>query len=375
MENTQKHQTSLFYRCLGNFVVIAGSILHYLHCQTIMTSMSTFSKDEETVSENNIDIPHLQEINTESGKQAIDAINIERPFPRNVNDNTSSCVSVSIETTTTVDTSVIKRHIMISYNRSCENSCRRIRNDLKVLKYNVWMDVYDMHDNFIDGMAKAIKNSYIVLMCINRKYDDSFWCRKEAEDIAIKRIKFIPCFMEEPFPLEDWLQFLVGSNVWIDFSKADEFNDSFEQLIKEITVIEDKLATYPRETPSNTPMINPSNAITLNPTMATFDTFLGNLKTWVQQNHYDLKQFNRKQSAQFINQLMQAMDIDKILPDDNNKKELVQQVLLSTSQNQNEHFRRLINTLIASHYSMDKGLIFILAFWAVRTVFKKTNIF
>ncbi|CAF3982670.1 unnamed protein product [Rotaria magnacalcarata] len=293
MENTQKHQTSLFYRCLGNFVVIAGSILHYLHCQTIMTSMSTFSKDEETVSENNIDIPHLQEINTESGKQAIDAINIERPFPRNVNDNTSSCVSVSIE----------------------------------------------------------------------------------AEDIAIKRIKFIPCFMEEPFPLEDWLQFLVGSNVWIDFSKADEFNDSFEQLIKEITVIEDKLATYPRETPSNTPMINPSNAITLNPTMATFDTFLGNLKTWVQQNHYDLKQFNRKQSAQFINQLMQAMDIDKILPDDNNKKELVQQVLLSTSQNQNEHFRRLINTLIASHYSMDKGLIFILAFWAVRTVFKKTNIF
>lgn len=40
------------------------------------------------------------------------------------------------------------------------------------------MDVYDMHDNFIDGMAKAIRNSYIVLICINREYYNSFWCKK-----------------------------------------------------------------------------------------------------------------------------------------------------------------------------------------------------
>jgi hypothetical protein len=35
-----------------------------------------------------------------------------------------------------------------------------------------------MHDNFIEGMAKAVNNSYIALMCINRDYDGSFWCRK-----------------------------------------------------------------------------------------------------------------------------------------------------------------------------------------------------
>ncbi len=40
------------------------------------------------------------------------------------------------------------------------------------------MDVYDMPNNFIDGMAKAIRNSYIVLLCINQNYDESFWCRK-----------------------------------------------------------------------------------------------------------------------------------------------------------------------------------------------------
>jgi hypothetical protein len=40
------------------------------------------------------------------------------------------------------------------------------------------MDVFDMPDDIIDGMAKAIKNSYIVLMCINRKYDGAYWCQK-----------------------------------------------------------------------------------------------------------------------------------------------------------------------------------------------------
>ena len=70
----------------------------------------------------------------------------------------------------------------------------------------------------------------------------------EAEDIAIKRIKFIPCFMEKPpFPLEDWLQFLVGGNVWVDFSEIGQFDTSFTQLIGEITAVENRLATYPRK--------------------------------------------------------------------------------------------------------------------------------
>lgn len=53
--------------------------------------------------------------------------------------------------------------------------------------------------------------------------------------------------MEEPFPLEDWLGFLVGANVWVDFSKGDRFHESFEKLIKEITVIEQTLPTIPRK--------------------------------------------------------------------------------------------------------------------------------
>lgn len=53
--------------------------------------------------------------------------------------------------------------------------------------------------------------------------------------------------MEEPFPLEDWLDFLVGANIWIDFSKENKFDNSFEELIKKITHIETQLATSPRK--------------------------------------------------------------------------------------------------------------------------------
>ncbi len=53
------------------------------------------------------------------------------------------------------------------------------------------MDVFDMHDNFIDGMAKAIRNSYIVLICINRKYDSSYWCKKGLEFIFLGFFFFI----------------------------------------------------------------------------------------------------------------------------------------------------------------------------------------
>lgn len=53
--------------------------------------------------------------------------------------------------------------------------------------------------------------------------------------------------MEKPFELVDWLDFLVSGNVWIDFSENNGFDIAFEQLIKEITAAEERLATNPRK--------------------------------------------------------------------------------------------------------------------------------
>lgn len=94
-----------------------------------------------------------------------------------------------------------------------------------------------------------------------------------------------------------------------------------------------------------------------------------NFKTWVEDNRENLKRFDRKQSSQLINQLIEGLQNDNNTPDDNQqKRELLQQLLLSTSQNQHSSLLTNINT---ANYSYIKSLLFIMALWAVRVVFKK----
>ncbi|CAF1484877.1 unnamed protein product [Adineta steineri] len=113
-----------------------------------------------------------------------------------------------------------KRHIMISYDRSSIRTCRKIYNRLIERNYKVWMDLEHMFDEILVAMAQVIKNSYIILLCISQQYYESDSCRLE---------KFQP---------KSWLGIIKGSNVHIDFSSQDDFDESFEQLIRQITFIE-----------------------------------------------------------------------------------------------------------------------------------------
>jgi hypothetical protein len=38
------------------------------------------------------------------------------------------------------------------------------------------MDKYALHRKILNGMAKGVENSYIVLMCYNEKYSKSDFC-------------------------------------------------------------------------------------------------------------------------------------------------------------------------------------------------------
>jgi hypothetical protein len=53
--------------------------------------------------------------------------------------------------------------------------------------------------------------------------------------------------MEKAFRPTSWLGIIKGSNVHIDFSSPNEFNQSFEQLIRQINFIEKKLSFQSRE--------------------------------------------------------------------------------------------------------------------------------
>jgi hypothetical protein len=74
------------------------------------------------------------------------------------------------------------------------------------------------------------------------------WYRSisEAEYAAENRIKFIPCLMESEFRAQSWLGIIKGANVHVDFSSADLFDDSFTELIRQITYVEGKLSLRPR---------------------------------------------------------------------------------------------------------------------------------
>jgi hypothetical protein len=53
--------------------------------------------------------------------------------------------------------------------------------------------------------------------------------------------------MEGSFRAESWLGIIKGSNVHIDFSVPEDFNNSFDKLIHQITHVEKKLSLQPRK--------------------------------------------------------------------------------------------------------------------------------
>jgi hypothetical protein len=53
--------------------------------------------------------------------------------------------------------------------------------------------------------------------------------------------------MEKSFRAQSWLGIIKGSNVHIDFSTPEEFDLSFEELIRQITFVERRLSLQPRK--------------------------------------------------------------------------------------------------------------------------------
>jgi len=96
-----------------------------------------------------------------------------------------------------------------------------------------------------------------------------------------------------------------------------------------------------------------------------------NFKTWVEENRHILKQSNRKQSSELIHQLIQALQSDDNTIEDKNKKELLQQLLAANLQEQSQLLSRLSYNLTTLDFPLINSLLFIMALWAVRIVFKK----
>ena len=55
--------------------------------------------------------------------------------------------------------------------------------------------------------------------------------------------------MESEFRPQSWLGIIKGANVHVDFSSPNQFDESFAELIRQITYVERKLSLQPRAFP------------------------------------------------------------------------------------------------------------------------------
>jgi hypothetical protein len=112
------------------------------------------------------------------------------------------------------------KHIMISYNTGSRDLCLKIKEKLESLGYKVWIDVNDIHGSSLDAMAKAVENSFCVLMCVTEKYRQSVNCQAEAQYAFKLNKKIIPIIMQQGYEsVQGWLGIIMGDKIFVNFTK------------------------------------------------------------------------------------------------------------------------------------------------------------
>ncbi|CAF1133056.1 unnamed protein product [Adineta steineri] len=378
---------------------VAAKQLHFLY-DSVVSTPSTENGEE------------VDENRTETAEEISNGV-VEQCTEDEETDHyeSSSTISKTTTHTTTTSNQPHKRHIMISYNRSSRQTCQRIYDGLVAQNYKVWMDLTDMADDILVSMARAVENSYIVLLCISQKYYESDYCRLEAEYAAENRIKFIPCLMEKSFRAQSWLGIIKGSNVHIDFSESEDFDQSFNELIRQITYVERKLSLQPRRTPAPGPMINPMKLLSMppQPSVAStftndvnsrrFDAIIREYKQSIKKKRHHLTRLKRSELSDLILKIRQELftETSQVLSDgersdeedekqnnnNNNNNEQYLQQLVTRSLDQNELLLKLVDRLTtpqpmeqnnSQNLNMDgiiKVIIAIMLLWTLNIICHK----
>jgi hypothetical protein len=127
-----------------------------------------------------------------------------------------------------------KDHVMISYNTANRDLCLKIKEHLELIGLKVWIDVDDIHGSSLDAMAKAVENSFCVLMCVTEKYRQSVNCQAEAQYAFKLNKKIIPLILQSGYEnVQGWLGIIIGDKIFVNFTKY-ELNECFKRLKKEI---------------------------------------------------------------------------------------------------------------------------------------------
>lgn len=127
-----------------------------------------------------------------------------------------------------------KSHVFLSYSWSDKETVLMIRDRLRAEGYAIWIDVEKMGGSTLEGMAAAVENSAVVLVCMSEKYKQSPNCRTEAEYTFQLRKDYIPIMMQKKYRPDGWLGIILGAKLYFDFSGKYPFDKTFQGLLKEL---------------------------------------------------------------------------------------------------------------------------------------------
>jgi hypothetical protein len=174
--------------------------------------------------------------------------------------NSSGCLWQAKQITSSKEKENIKldtKHIMISYHRDSREMCLKIKKELELHGHRVWIDIEQIHGSSLESMAEAIEQSKCVLMCMSEKYKLSSNCRLEAEYSVQLNKPIVPLIMQKSFKPDGWLGLILGSKIFIDFTKY-EFEECFRRLKNEISKLEpvDEASQSLQSQSSNPPLFS-----------------------------------------------------------------------------------------------------------------------
>ncbi|PIK48667.1 hypothetical protein BSL78_14479 [Apostichopus japonicus] len=110
-----------------------------------------------------------------------------------------------------------KSHVMISYQWDVQQSMLSLRDALKNDGYNVWMDIDKLDGDILGGMADAVEQAAVVLVCFSQRYKDSQSCRTEATYAYKQNKTIVPLMVEPNYNPDGWLGALIGTLKYYKF--------------------------------------------------------------------------------------------------------------------------------------------------------------
>ena len=188
--------------------------------------------------------------------------------------------------------------IMISYSHKNKEICKQLYEDLIGAGYRIWIDFEQMHGNVMDAMVEAIDRSRTVMVCMSEHYRRSNYCRAEAQYAFQKQLNMVPLVLQEHYKPDGWLAFLLGSSLYIDFTKH-EYSKALDMLINQLKKLDSHDKT---PTTFTQPKLNSVETLVMRtgPTQPALEsvTLPENVKDWTKKHvHQWLSENNLPQMA------------------------------------------------------------------------------